>query len=85
MAGLATFDGSGFGSRNANQCSFTPKVRNGRTFTGTQTCTDSSSKERVTEDLAITIASTSSFTRDDKWGRATFNLCRGESLSDWSG
>ena len=85
MAGLATFDGSGFGSRNATRCTFSPESREGQTFTGTQTCIDSYSKQPVTEDLTITVASTSRFTQENKWGRATFDLCPGEKLADWTG
>lgn len=85
MASLATFDGSGFGSRNATQCTFALKSREGQTWSGTQTCTDSYSKDRVTEDLTITVASASRFTQENKWGRATFDLCPGEKLSDWTG
>lgn len=84
MAGLATFDGSGFGGRSATQCSFSPRHRNGQTFKGTQTCTDSYSKKRVTEDLTITVASTRRFTQENARGRSTFDLCPGEDLSDWT-
>lgn len=85
MAGLATFDGKGFGSRNATACTFAPTERDGQSFRGKQTCTDPASGERVTEDLTITVASPRRFTRGDRWGTATFNLCPDEKLTDWTG
>ncbi|MDR7100956.1 hypothetical protein [Croceicoccus sp. BE223] len=85
MASLATFDGSGFGSRNMTRCAFSPQKRAGQTFTGTQTCTDSYSKERVSEDMTITVAGPTRFTQSNKWGERTFDLCPDERLSDWTG
>lgn len=84
-ASLATFDGQGFGSRNAAQCTFVPDARTRATWRGTQTCTDPASQDRVSEDLAITVASATRFTRTDQWGTATFDLCPDEDLADWTG
>ncbi len=85
MASLATFDGQGFGSRNMSQCTFTPTSRSGDTWNGSQTCTDSYSKERLTEALSITVASDSRFTQENGWGRGTYNLCPNVKLSDYTG
>lgn len=85
MASLATFDGSGFGSRNMTRCSFSPQKRAGQTFTGTQTCTDSYTKEPVSEHLTITVAGPTRFTQSNKWAEASFDLCPDERLADWTG
>lgn len=85
MASLAIFDGKGFSSRNAAACIFLPAERSGASFAGRQTCTDPSSQERITDDLTVTVASTTRFTRIDKWGTTTFDLCPGENLSAWTG
>lgn len=83
-AGLATFDGKGFGSRNAAQCTFVPTARDGATWRGTQTCTDPYSQDRISDALTITVSGPTRFTRSDKWGTASFDLCPDEDLVDWT-
>ena len=84
-AAAATFDGEGFGGRNSTGCRFEPRKKAGATWSGTQTCTDTYSKETRTEDLAITIDGPTRYTQRNRFGTARFALCPGEDLADWGG
>jgi|GEM_PF-6379863 len=84
-ASVATFDGKGFGGRNSRDCRFAPTQRDGSTWTGTQTCTDTYTDAERSEKWVITAESRIRFTQDNQYGSATFELCPNENLSDWDG
>ena len=84
-ASVATFDGKGFGGRNSRNCRFAPAHREGSTWTGTQTCTDTYTGAERSETWAVRAESRTRFTQTNQYGAATFELCPDESLSDWGG
>ncbi|MCP9221267.1 hypothetical protein MKP08_00695 [Erythrobacter sp. LQ02-29] len=84
LATVNTFDGKGFGTRNFGTCVFTWDRHEGRTYTGSQTCTDSQSKERVTEELAITVLGPTRYTRAGGGNAtATYGRCTGVDESSY--
>ncbi|RPF72500.1 hypothetical protein [Aurantiacibacter spongiae] len=83
LASLKTFDGTGFNSRNSVDCRFTHTSREGDTYRGSQTCTDTYSNDERTDDLALTVRSRTRFTLTDEYGTQTYDLCPDERLADW--
>ena len=84
-ASVATFDGRGFGGRNSSNCRFAPAHREGSTWTGTQTCTDTYTDAERSENLVILAESRTRYSQTNQYGSATFELCPGENLTDWGG
>lgn len=81
----ASFNGVGFGGRNSAGCRFNPTRKNGSTWSGTQTCTDTYTEEQRSEDWVITVNSPRRYTQQNQFGTASFELCPNEDLSDWGG
>ncbi len=84
MATVNTFDGEGFGTRSFGECKFTWDRREGDTYSGSQTCTDSYTKKRVTEALAITVIGPARYTRAGGGNAtATYGRCTGVDESSY--
>ena len=85
LASVSTFDGRGFDTRNAMDCTFTPTAQDGTTYSGTQSCLDSYSKEELVDRITIKVQDAARFVRTDAAnGSRAYRLCPDEHLADWT-
>ena len=85
LASVSTFDGRGFDTRNAMDCTFTPTAQDGSTYSGEQSCLDSYSKEELVDRITIEVQDAARFVRTDAAnGSRAYRLCPDEELADWT-
>ena len=85
LASVSTFDGRGFDTRNAMDCTFKATPQDGSTYSGIQSCLDSYSKEELVDRITIEVQDAVRFIRTDEAnGSRAYRLCPDEELADWT-
>ena len=85
LASVSTFDGRGFDTRNAMDCTFKATAQDGSTYSGIQSCLDSYSKEELVDRITIEVQDAVRFIRTDEAnGSRAYRLCPDEELADWT-
>ena len=78
-AGLRDFTGAGFDGSATRDCTFYAPFRDGETFRGMQTCTDTTSGQRTTAPLTVTLLDDLAVTLTEAPGDSqTFRFCEGD-------
>ena len=78
-AAIREFTGAGFGGSATRDCEFYAPFRDGDTFRGMQTCTDTYSGQRSTVPLSVTLSGADGFTLTEGPDETqTFRFCQGD-------